>query len=221
MVDPTKVTNYNRTQAELEEFLLFCVLVAGKNATTTSKNLERLLDYGRDFSKGSPFEIIKALGRKEYSKSSTWLGMWGGQEAPTPSEESVLAGLLKGFGFGCYNLKAKGIWITSTSAPDLKTCTPEQLEGIPGVGMKTARYFILHSRENAKVACLDTHVLKWLAYYTGFEVPKHTPTRKKYLELEKAFLKIAEAMNTTPADLDLKIWNKSRGSDEESLAQDP
>jgi hypothetical protein len=32
MIDPNKVTNPARTPAELEEFLLFCLVVAGKNA---------------------------------------------------------------------------------------------------------------------------------------------------------------------------------------------
>jgi thermostable 8-oxoguanine DNA glycosylase len=75
----------------------------------------------------------------------------------------------------------------------------------------------LHSRKNARIACLDTHVLKWLSYYTGQEIPKQTPTKNKYLELEKFFLNICDVMKTTPAELDLKIWNKQRGSDDESL----
>lgn len=198
MIDPVRVTNFNRTEAELEELLLFCICVAGKNATTTSKNLERLLDYGRDFcsSSASPFHIIRQLSYRE--------------DLPI---------LMKSFGFGCYNLKAKGMLQAAGRLFELKTCTVEDLEDVIGIGMKTARYFILHTRKNARVACLDTHVLRWLADYSGLEVPKHTPTRKRYLELEQVFLKVAEILNITPADLDLRIWNKSRGSHvEESLA---
>ena len=32
-------------------------------------------------------------------------------------------------------------------------------------------------------------------------------SKKKYLELEKIFLKIAKIKNKLPADLDLEIWN--------------
>lgn len=196
MIDPVRITNFNSSKAQLEEFLLFCIAVAGKNATRTAINLERLLEYGRDFVSGSPFEIIKALNGKE-----------------------DLAQLMKSFGFGCFNIKSKGMFEAACSGLDPATCSVDQLEALYGVGPKSARYFVLHTRRNAKVACLDTHVLKWLSYYTGYTIPTQTPTKKKYLELEQIFLKIADVMSISPADLDLKIWNKQRGSDEESLAQ--
>ena len=43
MIDPSNVTNPSRTGPELEEFLLFCVSVAGKNADQQSAKLERFL----------------------------------------------------------------------------------------------------------------------------------------------------------------------------------
>lgn len=195
-IDPTNVTNFNRSKSELEEFILFCIAVAGKNATTTSKNLEKLFCYGRSFFFGSPFEIIRQLARKE-----------------------DLAELMRSIGFGCYNIKSRGFIEITQSGLDLKTCTVQDLEKIHGVGMKTARYFILHSRKNAGVACLDTHILRWLARHSGYDVPKQTPSRKKYLELERIFLKVAEALDIAPCDLDLKIWNSSRGSDGKSMAR--
>lgn len=194
MVDPTKVTIYDRTDAQLEEFLLFCIAVAGKNATTTSKNLEALLDFGADYCDGGPFEIVKAI------------------NAFRPLNK-----VLKDFGFGCHGLKAKGFLAAANSGLDLRSCTAADLEQIPGVGMKTSRYFLLHTRRDANVACFDTHLLKWLSYYSGHDVPRHTPTGKRYLELEAAYLKIAEVLKMNPADLDLRIWNRSRGSDAESL----
>jgi len=59
--------------------------------------------------------------------------------------------------------------------------------------------------------------LQWLARHSNLNVPKQTPTCKKYLELENTFLMVAEVLKIHPADLDLRIWNMSRGSDEESL----
>jgi hypothetical protein len=194
MVDPTKVTIYDRTDAELEEFLLFCVAVAGKNATRTALYLDRLLERGRVYNDGPPFTRVRAL-----------------------AVATNLSVLMKGIGFGCHTIKARGLVGVATSGLNLRTCTVERLESLYGIGMKTARYFVLHSRENARVACLDTHVLKWLAYYTGQVVPP-APSRKAYLRLEQLFLRIADAMGASPADLDLKIWNKQRGTDEESLA---
>lgn len=43
MIDPNNVTNYERTQKELEEFILFAVLVANKNSTHAAKAPDFLL----------------------------------------------------------------------------------------------------------------------------------------------------------------------------------
>ena len=88
---------------------------------------------------------------------------------------------------------------------NLKNVTIDELEGIKGIGSKTARFFILHSRPDAKVAVLDTHILKWLNE-KGYKVPKATPAKKKYAEIEKLFLTEAINHQMTPADLDLTIW---------------
>ena len=194
MIDPTKITKFNRTKEELEELLLFCIAVAGKNATVTARNLDKLLDYANDFGDGSPFELIIKL-----------------------SLAHDLSKVMKEFGFGCHTIKARGFIEAAKSGLNLNTCTLEELEKIHGIGMKTSRFFVLHTRQNACVACLDTHILQWLSKHSGYDVPKHTPTRKKYLELEKVFLKVADVLSIHPSELDLKIWNMSRGSDEESL----
>jgi endonuclease III len=83
--------------------------------------------------------------------------------------------------------------------------TIEELESVYGVGSKTARFFVLHSRPDANVACLDTHILKWLNE-KGYNVPKSTPSKKKYSEIEKLFLQEAIIHQMTPADLHLTIW---------------
>ncbi len=188
MIDPVHITNYQRTSSELEELVLFCIAVAGKNATTTSANLERLLEYGRSYVNGTPFEIIRYLSNNEDLELT-----------------------MKVFGFGCFKVKSKGFIQIVNSGFDLKTCTIKELESIHGIGMKTARFFVLHTRKNARVACLDTHILKWLSS-KGHDAPKQTPAKKKYLELENIFLGICDDMNVIPADLDLNIWNTQRGS---------
>ena len=200
LIDPVKVTNFNRTTEELELFLAFCLAVAGKNATRTAINLQNLLNHAQMTYWGvpvhkTPFELIRTVATYE-----------------------SLSARMKALGFGCYNIKGKGLTQLAWSGLNLHFCTVEDLENLYGIGMKSARYFVLHSRANARVACLDTHVLKWLSYYTGYDVPKSDPSRKKYLELEKLFLNIADLMKTTPAKLDLAIWNKQRGSDAKSLA---
>ena len=91
---------------------------------------------------------------------------------------------------------------------DLRTCSADDLEKIHGIGMKTSRCFIIHSRPGARYAGLDTHILKHLKACGVENVPKSTPSSKKeYLRLEKEFLRIADLNNMTPAAYDLMIWN--------------
>lgn len=116
---------------------------------------------------------------------------------------------MKSHGIGCYNAKAKTFLCLVRKDFNLKTCTLEDLESIPGIGPKTARCFLIHSRPNQQYAGLDTHVLKFLRD-KGHEVPKATPTGKKYVELEKIFLKYVAESGMSVADFDLLIWNDYR-----------
>jgi hypothetical protein len=43
LIDPYKITNYKRSKNELEEFLLFCIVVAGKTAYIQSQKLDEFL----------------------------------------------------------------------------------------------------------------------------------------------------------------------------------
>jgi thermostable 8-oxoguanine DNA glycosylase len=81
----------------------------------------------------------------------------------------------------------------------------EELEKIPGLGLKTSRFFLLHSRKDQQVAVLDTHILRWMRS-RGWKAPKATPPLKKYKELEVAFLMECVWSGMTPATLDLFIW---------------
>jgi len=94
---------------------------------------------------------------------------------------------------------------------DLKTCSLEELESIYGVGPKTARFFILHSRRDADCAVIDTHILKYLQERVEEKLPKSTPTSMKiYHQLERLFLSFirTEFPNLTVAEADLKVWSK-------------
>lgn len=185
MIDPTNITNFNCTDNQLEELLLFWVCAAGKNAIVSSSALNNLL---LDICKtsDSPFESIKKIGKER------------------------LPGLLKKYGIGCYNHKSKTFWDLANSALDLRSCSCEDLEKIYGIGMKTSRCFIIHSRKNAKCAGLDTHILKFLDMM-GYEVPKSTPNKKQYLILEKEFINIVKFSKKSIAEIDLLIWNYFSG----------
>lgn len=195
MIDPCNFPRYDMTTSELEEAVLFMVAVAGKRATTTAKKLNTfLLDSDWTGLPTSPFDIL----RKVYKH---------------PNEISIA---LRRVGIGCHVMKGTAFYILSRLINlDLKTCTVQDLMNVYGIGPKTARFFILHTRPGAQVACLDTHILKYLATL-GHRVPASTPTGRKYLELEAVFLERADQLGKTPAELDIEIWKQYSGANDEA-----
>lgn len=182
MIDPNNITNFNRTNAELQEFLLFCVVVAGKKSDQQSKKLWSFLEsvFNNEDEEMTPFQKLKYLFASDCFDEVL--------------QESKL---------GQYTRIKKAFY--QLLALDPQICTLEELEAVEGVGPKTARFFLLHSRPNQEFAVLDTHVLKFLSSL-GFSVPKATPPKKLYGKIESWFLDYARALNLRPADLDLTIW---------------
>lgn len=184
MIDPEKVTDYNKTDKELEEFILFWVCAAGKNGRTAARCLDKFLTKQKA---GSPFGAVLK-----------------------PETLDKLPEVLKECGIGCYKSKARTFFELAIAdligKLNLRTCTASDLEAIHGIGPKTARCFLLHSREGIQVAGLDTHILKHLSSL-GYDAPKSTPVGKKYLTLEKIVLSLAKDAGMTPAQFDLHIWN--------------
>ena len=63
-IDPYNITNFNRTEEELQLFLLFCIVVAGKTAYIQSEKLEQFLDSVNERlmmpEDTSPFQSIRS-----------------------------------------------------------------------------------------------------------------------------------------------------------------
>jgi len=180
MIDPRNIINHNRTEAELEELALFLVMVAGKQAKTTAIKLDKFLGKNAH----QPFLYIRSL-----------------------VDNFLLTTRLKEIRAGQYNRIALAFQDLALSRKDLKTITVEELEQMHGIGPKSARCFLSWTRPDVQYAMLDTHILKYLRDILKVpNVPKSTPSGKKYLELEKVFLDHAKLLNRNPAELDLEIW---------------
>jgi thermostable 8-oxoguanine DNA glycosylase len=178
--DPTKFTNYHRTDAELELAWLFCLSVAGKTARVVAKQLETFLSLEGS---GGPYQRLNAM-----------------------IQSGTLLDNLKTARMGKYTLLVKGF--TQSLNLNLRTATVDDLKAISGVGDKTSRYFLLHTREGLNIAVLDRHVVRFLRE-KGYDAPEEgTPNGKKYLELEQHFLNEAKEAKMTPADFDLMLWKK-------------
>jgi hypothetical protein len=184
-----KVTIYNRTLAEMEEFVAFSMCVAGKRADTTSRALSRFLGFVDD-DVGTPFEKIRFM-----------------------IDNDLLNHFLRSARLGKYNLLERAFCkLVELKPEDLYSI--DKLETVPGIGPKTSRFIVLHSVPNARYAALDTHVLKYLRS-KGYDAPKSTPSSgSKYRELEQIFLKEADAAGMSPADFDLTIWKSYTTSKE-------
>lgn len=183
MIDPSDVTKFHRSQAELEEFLLFCIIVAGKKATTQAKKLDQFLILDPSLKEMSPFQIISQMHYK-----------------------GVLLDNLKAVGMGQYTRLERVF--TEVLSLDLRLCSCLDLEAIKGIGPKTARYFLLHSREGQSIAVLDRHILRWMSDKFGIHTPSNTPaSQKSYLALEQRYVDYCKEHGVSTADLDLAIWN--------------
>ncbi len=189
-IQPTQVTNYNRTDTELETFWIFSIMVAGKPSEWAARVVAKFLKNRKHM---TPFEYIASMGHG-------------------------LRNTLVANRVGQYNRIS--LALEQSLKLNLRTCTVRDLESIYGVGAKTARFFLLHTRKNVECAVLDTHILSWMREF-GINTPKATPSGKKYADLEAIALRLmkAEFPGMSIADADLLIWSMMSGrvSDEESF----
>lgn len=183
IVEPTKITNHNRTTLELQWFWLFSLFVAGKNSDFAAGKIEALRWFMPDGA--YPINWLNANGVEEYLRKAK-VGQYGRLTKAIEQSKDV----------------------------DLRNSTLDRLLSIHGVGPKTVRFFLLHSRKDCNCAVLDTHVLKFLRDCGYSAAPKQTPANpKKYRLLEDIFLNICRLNYPTlsVAEVDLKIWTKYSG----------
>ena len=191
-VDKGEIINCSRCEfykpngisyVQLQFRIIYSIIVAGKSAKFAEKVMTNLLGiYSRP-----PF------GQIQY---------W--------NENGRLLDELKKAKTGNYKKISKALTELVNSNIDLRTCGPEDLEKIHGIGPKTSRFFIMWTRPNVRYAALDTHILKWLRA-RGHDVPKTTPSGKKYKEIEQIFLTEADKLGIPPQELDTKIWKEYSG----------
>lgn len=183
MIDPTKITNFNRSTAELEEFWLFCLAVAGKTASQIALKIDDFLS--RREGNETPFDYVRRL-----------------------AIQGQLIDEMTRVKLGKYRLLDAGYRATVAKAgPCLRTSDVRELERIPGVRHKTSRFFVLHSRENADIAVIDTHVLKYLRDRGYPDIPTSVPQNDRYYEIEEMMKREVRLSGMTSADFDLAVWN--------------
>ena len=169
---------------EKEYFLIFSIIVAGRNAKMAVEKTWRLLEF--TWGEETPFDLIKHY-----------------------IDHNTLTQKLKSLKIGQYTRIEKAL--KDIVNLNVETCTLDDLLACHGVGNKTARFFLLNTRKNAEYAVLDTHVLKWLKSLFGnwMSVPKSTPTsgsRYALWEYKAIQAMKKEYPERTLAQADFEIW---------------
>ena len=179
-----QLPTYCSDQYEKEYFLIFSIIVAGRNAKMAVEKTWRLLEF--TWGEETPFDLIKHY-----------------------IDHKTLTQKLKSLKIGQYTRIEKAL--RDIINLNVETCTLEDLLACHGVGNKTARFFLLNTRKNAEYAVLDTHVLKWLNSLFGnwMSVPKSTPTsgsRYALWEYKAIQAMKKEYPERTLAQADFEIW---------------
>ena len=121
LIDPYKITNYNRTEDELQLFLLFCIVVAGKTAYIQAQKLSDFLTSINSRlmmpEQVSPFQLLKSA-----------------------QQHGILMEEIQKAKLGQYNKIYKAFNYLVNHTINLKPAEIKLLENIPGVGKKKSRF---------------------------------------------------------------------------------
>lgn len=186
-VTPERITDFHRSDSELQSFLIFAVAVAGKNADSVAPKVNRML---KDW-KTQPFTYLR--------QNRDWIETIMREYRMGPYDQRMIPAMN-----GIIDL-------------DLRTCTIADLEAIKGIGPKTSRFFMLHSRLDQEMVVLDVHLLRYCRQKFRMKVPKSTPSGKRYLAIEaEACRRIRKKFpDMSFADFDLNAWILMRSKGKE------
>lgn len=194
MIIPTAVTKYDRCTLELLEFAIFCVCVAGKNSDQTAKKVDAL-----------------------WNDADFFAGLWG-QVLLRPSNDAChelyvdfIKQKLQKHKVGQYQRLSRVIFWLNQQRFNLNHVRFNELVDIKGIGPKTAAFFILHTRRDAVVPVIDTHICKYMAE-KDFDM-RVTSSLPKYLENARLVVSAIkhDFPHMTLAEADLTIWKKYSG----------
>lgn len=188
MIDPRAITNFYRTEAQLEELIMFCVSVCGKKAMQQAAKLDRVLSQRS--ADESPFEFWRRL-RKPKRRRLLEVAKIGQYTRITSAFESLI-----------------------DLEESLTTISLERLVSVPGVAYKTGTFFLLHSRPDYELPCLDTHNLALLRDLEIESVPVSSPAnRNAYYTWANVYLDAKSKISpyTSLADFDLIVWRVYAG----------
>ncbi len=85
------------------------------------------------------------------------------------------------------------------------------VKNVKGLGYKEATHFLRNIGRNGGLTILDRHILRNLQRYGAIRTVPKSLTRKRYLSVERRFIKFSEAMGVPVDELDLLFWSMETG----------
>lgn len=197
MIDPKNITSFDRSDTNLEEFFLFSFAVAGKNADITAEKINKLCNMLETLiAPIPPLQTLILLKSKDHVYTI----------------DKILRACKLGKYKSWHRMLHYFMWNTDVQN-FLRHAQLHHFLEIHGIGPKTSRFFLIHSRPNQRYAVLDTHILRWLSQ-SHRKVPKSTPRGQNYFDWERIAIDRMESIkgpNETLADVDLHLWKTYSG----------
>jgi N-glycosylase/DNA lyase len=85
------------------------------------------------------------------------------------------------------------------------------VRNVKGLSYKEATHFLRNIGRNEGLTILDRHILKNLKRYGIIRSLPTSITKKRYLQIERKFLRFAEETGITVDELDLLFWSAEAG----------
>lgn len=80
-----------------------------------------------------------------------------------------------------------------------------------GLSFKEATHFLRNIGMNDGLTILDRHIIKNLKFHNVIRTAPKTMTRKKYLAIERAFIRFSVVVGISTDELDLLFWSRQTG----------
>jgi N-glycosylase/DNA lyase len=177
----------NKDTKEWFSELCFCILTANSKAATALKIQEELTPKG--FCEYSLDNISKTIRKNKHRFHNN-------------KAEYILAAR--------EHIDIKNKIIGLIKEKDEKNAREWLVDNIKGLGFKESSHF-LRNVGYKNLAILDRHVLNLMKEYDIIKEKPKTLNKKKYLEIEKIFKKIANTLKMSCAELDLYVWYMKTG----------
>ncbi len=187
IITDENLVNFARSIEELQLFWLYCGFSVMRSRDRAQNALAQLLDSGVG---NLPFDRLASL-----------------------VQQGTLRAELEATRIGGWERLENFIRQTVALKLDLQAGSLEDFEAVHGIGLAKARFFLLCTRDDVRVAVLDRHILQFLRDRGYADVPDVTPkNRATYARLEAYFLQEAEKAGVHPAPFNLEQW-RERASD--------